>query len=240
MPDERARARHAQAPGTRGEQWHSGVVPNQGRAQRRDAAENRERILDRAEELFQEEGLEIGFHRIADDVGVGVGTVYRHFPDRGTLFLAIYRRNQARLDEAGEEMLEAEPGMPRLLSFMDGAIRLAVHKPVSRRISARVSRLYPEELRMGRWAAEVAESVAVAKSSGDIRDDAEVGDIAMLATMVADLATVAEPQRSRLIPRMRAYVLDALRPEGAARPLLPSEPMTPDDLTGLAHQGDRD
>ncbi|WP_162893070.1 TetR/AcrR family transcriptional regulator [Microbacterium halotolerans] len=215
-------------------------MPKQERAQRRDAAQNRERILDRAEELFQDEGLEIGFHRIADVTGVGVGTVYRHFPDRGALFLAIYRRNQARLDEVGEEMLKAEPGMPRVLSFMDGAIRLAVHKPVSRRISARVLRMYPDEPRMGSWAAEVMEAVETAKADGDIRDDAELGDIAMLATMVADLATAAEPQRSRLIPRMRAYVLDALRPEGAARPSLPSEPMTPDDLTGLAHQGDRD
>ncbi|HEY3478679.1 MAG TPA: helix-turn-helix domain-containing protein, partial [Streptomyces sp.] len=49
---------------------------------RRDAEHNRQLILDAAREVFAEEGLDAGLHVIAKRAGVGVGTVYRRFPDK--------------------------------------------------------------------------------------------------------------------------------------------------------------
>ncbi len=207
---------------------------------RRDAAENRERILDAAERLFATEGLDIGFHRIAHELDVGIGTVYRHFPDRDALFLGVYQRYGQYVDDVGARFLEAEPGMPRVLLFIDGVIAFALQKPVSRRIAARVRKVFPEQVDGSPWAVEVAAAVEVAKSAGDLRPDAELADIAVLAGMVADLATIEEPRRSIVLPRMRAYVLDSLRPAGAERPPLSSASLTVADITTITHQDVRD
>jgi len=49
------------------------------RKPRRDGVVNREKILERAQELFATEGLKVSLHGIADDLGIGIDTVYRHF-----------------------------------------------------------------------------------------------------------------------------------------------------------------
>lgn len=206
---------------------------------RRDAAENRERILDLAERLCAAEGLEVSFHRIAQQLSVGVGTVYRHFPDRDALMLGLYRRYQLRVDELGEQLLRADPGITRVLVFIDGVIDFAVQKPVSRRVAARVRHVFPEEVVAGRWAEEVSEAVRDAKTAGDLRPDVEAVDVGILAGMVADLATIEEPRRSVVIARMRAFVLDSLRPAGAERPPLPGAALSAADLTALTHQAAR-
>jgi AcrR family transcriptional regulator len=210
------------------------------RAKRRDAAQNRERILDVAERLFVTEGLEVGFHRIAGELGVGVGTVYRHFPARDELFLGVYERYQQHVEDVGEQFLETEPGMARVLLFIDGVIGFALLKPFSRRIAARVQQRFPEKVAVSRWAVEVAAAVETAKAAGDLRPDADLSDIAVLAGMVADLATIEEPRRSIVMPRMRAYVLDSLRPVGAERPRLSEDALSMEDITAITHQHDRD
>lgn len=214
-------------------------APSGTRARRRDAVQNRERILDHAEPLLEAEGLEVGFHRIAQELGVGVGTVYRHFPDRDALFLGLYERYLERIDELGEQLLTQPEGMPRVVAFIDGTIAFSVHRPVARRVSARVRQAHPEAVTVGRWADEVAAAVRAAQDAGELRGDATATDVAVLAGMVADLATVDEAQRSLLLPRMRAFVLDALRPTGSERPPLPTEPLSVSDITTMAHQHGR-
>lgn len=206
---------------------------------RRDAVENRHRILDHAEVLFATHGLEVGFHRIANDLGIGVGTVYRHFPDHGALYLGLYERYRHRIDEFGEEMLQSPQGMPRVLAFIDSTIAFSVRRPVARGVAARVRQLNPERVQPMRWEAEVAESVRIAQETGELRSDADVTDVAIAAGMVADLAAVQEPQRSLVMPRMRALILDALRPEGASRPSLDTQSLALADVTALAHQEGR-
>src|SRR5438045_2712 len=63
---------------------------------RKDAERNRQRILDAARELFAERGLAVTLNDIAHHAGVGVGTVYRRFPDKELL---IDRLFQEQLDE---------------------------------------------------------------------------------------------------------------------------------------------
>ncbi|WP_166997713.1 TetR/AcrR family transcriptional regulator [Paramicrobacterium fandaimingii] len=209
------------------------------RRKRRDAAENRERILDHAEQLFEIHGLETGFHRIANDLGIGVGTVYRHFPDRDALFLSLYERYHQRIEELGETMLTRPEGMPRVLAFIDSTIAFSARRPVARRVSARVRQAHPDQVRSSRWEPEISAAVRQAKEAGDLRDDVEVTDVAVLAGMLADLATIDEPRRSILLPRMRALTMDALRPVGQARPGLGTVALSVEDLTALAHQSGR-
>jgi AcrR family transcriptional regulator len=64
---------------------------------RADAQRNRQRILEAAERVFAEEGLAIPLDEIARCAGVGIGTVYRHFPTKEALFAAIVHDKVARL-----------------------------------------------------------------------------------------------------------------------------------------------
>jgi AcrR family transcriptional regulator len=62
------------------------------RVERRDAVENREKILRTAAEVIARRGQSVPLKEIADAAGVGVGTFYRHFPDRDALLDALQRR----------------------------------------------------------------------------------------------------------------------------------------------------
>jgi AcrR family transcriptional regulator len=71
---------------------------------RSDALKNRERILQVAHEAFAESGA-ISLNVIAKRAGVGAGTLYRHFPNRETLILAVYRREVQQLVDSVERLL---------------------------------------------------------------------------------------------------------------------------------------
>lgn len=61
----------------------------EGRKQRRDAVANKERILNAAEDAFRHHGLSVDMRAVAAAAGVGIGTLYRHFPTREDLVQAI-------------------------------------------------------------------------------------------------------------------------------------------------------
>jgi AcrR family transcriptional regulator len=85
---------------------------------RADARRNRERILDAAREVFAVHGLQTQMDDIAATAGVGVGTVYRHFPTKEALLTAIVSEKFARITEFAQEALdqpEAWPAFVRLL-----------------------------------------------------------------------------------------------------------------------------
>jgi AcrR family transcriptional regulator len=71
----------------------AGVSPPTSRRTRRDALENRDRVLDAATELVRGEGEKVPMARIAQRAGVGVGTVYRHFATREDLLGALVHRS---------------------------------------------------------------------------------------------------------------------------------------------------
>lgn len=68
-----------------------------GRKQRRDAAANKERILAAAEEAFRRNGLSVDMRAVAAAAGVGIGTLYRHFPTREDLLRAVTGADFAEL-----------------------------------------------------------------------------------------------------------------------------------------------
>ena len=79
------------------------MTPRQVRA---DAQRNRERLLQAAAKAFARGGGEVALEAIAKDAGVGLGTLYRHFPTREALVEATYRDQLARVADSAGELLE--------------------------------------------------------------------------------------------------------------------------------------
>ena len=82
--------------------------PAPARKPRVDAVRNRERVLEAAKVVFSAGGPEASLEAVARRAGVGIGTLYRHFPTREALFEAVYRREVAQLGELAEQ-LKSEP-----------------------------------------------------------------------------------------------------------------------------------
>jgi len=80
------------------------------RRPRADAVRNRERVLEAAKAVFSAGGPDASLEAVARRAGVGIGTLYRHFPTREALFEAVYRREVDQLGELAEKLKdEAEP-----------------------------------------------------------------------------------------------------------------------------------
>jgi AcrR family transcriptional regulator len=80
------------------------------RRPRADAIRNRERVLEAAKTVFSAGGPDASLEAVARRAGVGIGTLYRHFPTREALFEAVYRREVQQLIELAEQLKsEAEP-----------------------------------------------------------------------------------------------------------------------------------
>ena len=85
------------------------AVTSASRQPRKDALRNRERVLDAATELVRSEGEKVPMAQIAERAGVGIGTVYRHFPTREDLLGALVHRSFV-LAVANSRAAEAHPG----------------------------------------------------------------------------------------------------------------------------------
>lgn len=88
------------------------------RKPRADAARNRERLLREAKAAFAERGPNASLEAIAQAAGVGIGTLYRHFPTREALIEAVYRNEADQLFAAAERLAETEPPLEALRAAM--------------------------------------------------------------------------------------------------------------------------
>lgn len=93
-------------------------MPRDADALRSDARENRARILAAALGALTE-STDASLNSIAARAGVGIGTLYRHFPNREALLLAIYRNEVRQLVDAAPALLETEPPLQALRSWLD-------------------------------------------------------------------------------------------------------------------------
>jgi len=93
-------------------------TPAPARRPRVDAQRNRERLVDTAKTAFSEIGPEVTLDEIARRAGVGIGTLYRHFPTRDTIVEAVYRSEVERLSLAAAQLLETLSPAEALHSWM--------------------------------------------------------------------------------------------------------------------------
>jgi AcrR family transcriptional regulator len=78
-------------------------------SKRKDARRNQQTLLDAAAAVFAASGVDAPVRDIAAEAGVGVGTIYRHFPTRADLVIAVYRHQVDACAEAGPELLASSP-----------------------------------------------------------------------------------------------------------------------------------
>ncbi|MFI1485499.1 TetR/AcrR family transcriptional regulator [Streptomyces sp. NPDC020747] len=78
-------------------------------SKRKDARRNKETLLDAAAAVFVTSGVEAPVRDIAAKAGVGLGTIYRHFPTRADLVIAVYRHQVDACAEAGPALLASSP-----------------------------------------------------------------------------------------------------------------------------------
>jgi AcrR family transcriptional regulator len=180
---------------------------------RADARRNRERILESARSVFAECGAEAQMDDVARCAGVGVGTVYRHFPTKEALMVELVRqkfrlfadRAREALDEDGEPFA-ALTGLMRLNAQTAARDAATQHALASSGESIwRQARAEQEEL-----VALTEELVARARSEGTIRPDARGTDIGML--MCGVCSSMGFSVRGFDWERHLDLVIDALRP----------------------------
>jgi AcrR family transcriptional regulator len=93
--------------------------PQQKRPRRADAERNRLRLLEVARTAFASGEATVSLERLARDAGLGIGTLYRHFPTREALVEALYRQELAELCASPAQLLEALPPELAIRAWMD-------------------------------------------------------------------------------------------------------------------------
>ncbi len=143
-------------------------MPSAARQPRKDAAVNRERVLDAATELVRRDGERVPMADIARQAGVGIGTVYRHFATREELLGALVHRSFG-LALSNARAAAAEPGsaLSGVRSFLLATLRdrdrfvlplhggPAVFTPATRELQAEVRGVLQALLDRGRGAGEL-------------------------------------------------------------------------------------
>ncbi len=188
------------------------TVSEQPRQPRSDSVRNRTRILEAAEELFGSEGLCVPIDDIAKQAGIGVGTIYRHFPTKEALFEAIVYRHFERLLETARSAPEGADAAEGLFEFLAELVDTAVTKRDLADALAGAGIDVKEtagELKHELEAA-VAELLARAQRVGAVRTDVAITDLWALVTgtcMHGDRGGSAAASPARML----AIVCDGLR-----------------------------
>jgi AcrR family transcriptional regulator len=98
------------------------------RKPRADAVRNRERVLEAAKAVFSAGGAEASLEAVARSAGVGIGTLYRHFPTREALFEAVYRREVQQLADLAEQLKQEASPIEALRHWMRSNVRFVATK----------------------------------------------------------------------------------------------------------------
>lgn len=206
---------------------------DQERPLRRDAQRSRRRVVDAAAELFAQHGLDVSFDEIARRAEVGVGTVYRRFPDRGDLIDAVFAEKVEELARTADDCLAMQDPWESIVHFCERTIseqqsdRGLMQVMVSGdRTQARLA-----EVRE-RVGATVEALVQRAKDAGVVRQDIEVTDIALVNHLASRLRLPEGPEVSR---RYLALFVSALRPR-VDDPVLPGPALSLEEFEQVARE----
>jgi AcrR family transcriptional regulator len=186
------------------------TLPSGGgvRTLRRDAAENRERLLDAAGRVFAEHGLEAGVDEVARVAGVGMGTLYRRFPTKDALIAELVRQLLSDVVSLAREALTAPDGtgLEQFL-YATGEAQASHRGCLARLWSDETTIALKNECRD-----LIGELFRDAQAHGQVRSDAAQSDIDLLFW---SLPGVIEATRALDVPAWRrhvALVVAGLRP----------------------------
>ncbi|MFF7943282.1 TetR/AcrR family transcriptional regulator [Nocardia gamkensis] len=179
---------------------------------RADARRNRDRLLEVAVRAFSHEGPEVTLEAIAREAGVGIGTLYRHFPTREALIDAAYRNELARLCDSVDDLLTALPPDQALRTWMDRFVDYMTAKrgmgDALRALIASGGNPFSES--RDRLTAAVATLLRAGASAGTLRSDVEPEDV-LVGLSGVSLAT-ENAERREQAGRLLDLLVDGLRP----------------------------
>jgi AcrR family transcriptional regulator len=182
-----------------------------GRPVRADARRNRERLLEAAVRAFASDGADVTLEAIAKTAGVGIGTLYRHFPTRDALVEAAYRQELAHLCDAVPGLLRSLPADEATRAWMDRFIDYMTTKRYMagalQAVIASGGDPYAES--RARLIAAITTLLTAGISAGTIRADVEPNDV-LLALSGVSLAAGAPDQREQA-GRLLDLLVDGLR-----------------------------
>jgi AcrR family transcriptional regulator len=190
-----------------------------GKVLRRDAAENRQRLLDAAATVFSERGLDVGVDEIARVAGVGIGTLYRRFPAKDALVSELVRQVLEDVVALASVALSAPDGegLEQVL-YGSGAILASNRGCLSRMWNDDETTISRDEYRR-----ILGELLARAKRHGRIREDATDADLDLIFWSVRGVVGATRGVSDTGWRRLLAVMIAGLRP-GAER--LDAPPMS--------------
>ncbi|WKX70777.1 TetR/AcrR family transcriptional regulator [Streptomyces sp. XD-27] len=183
------------------------------RPMRADARRNYERLLAEARTAFAEHGTDASLEDIARRAGVGIGTLYRHFPHRTALMGAVFYGELDALMARSRELAQAPQPCRALVDWLRAVID---HASTYRGLSqAFLSASAGESAELSRCSEPLREAggalLARAQQAGSVRADVEITDLMQLTNAIA-LAVEQSPDDPDLADRLLTLTLTGLKP----------------------------
>jgi AcrR family transcriptional regulator len=198
-------------------------------AVRRDARRNRRLLVEAADEILRREGLGAPLDAIARRAGVGNATLYRHFPNRQSLYEAVFTEAAARWDPIREQILAIADPWTALASYLEQSCNFIAADRALVDLCSQELMSSPAILELGeREDRDLAELLARAHRDGVIRADVEVADIRLLMSSLHHLTGAVRTVSPKAWRRHLTLVLDCLRPRADAA--LPAGRLAADEL----------
>jgi AcrR family transcriptional regulator len=178
---------------------------------RKDAQRNRSLLLDSAAKLFAEHGVDYPLEDVARDAGVGIGTLYRHFPTRNALVEAVYRREVAVLCDSVDGLLATLEPIDALDAWMHNFVAYVATK---RGLSATLHELMDAEPDLFTETRANIRSAAsrvldAAVESGEIRPVLDADDL--VRAMSSICMSADDPDHPERSARLVGVLLDGMR-----------------------------
>lgn len=190
----------------------SDISQKPGRKPRSDSIRNRERLLQAAAAVFSAGGPDASLEAVAKRAGVGIGTLYRHFPTREALFEAVYRHEVDEVAELAEQLGREAAPVDALRRWLHANVRLVATKK-GMLANLTLAAHGPSELyaySFGRLTKAVASLLDRAIAAGDIRADITPEELLQaLVGMCANLYNKPNWQKTAL--RLIDIFVDGLR-----------------------------
>jgi AcrR family transcriptional regulator len=200
---------------------------------RADARRNRDQIVAAAKQWFAVQGPDVPMEEIARAAGVGVGTLYRRFPDREALIRAVVRESLTTSVAEARAALAEEPtawqALVRVLR-QSRELRLIVRLTTAAQPAKTIVKDDDESSELRRAMIEVLDNVVhAAQAEGSLRTDVDTGDVSMLFTLLVRQVPLPDEETAELArERCTALVLDGLRAHTGTP--LPGRPLTAADV----------
>jgi AcrR family transcriptional regulator len=187
------------------------------RKPRADAVRNRERVLESAKTIFSAGGADASLEAVARHAGVGIGTLYRHFPTREALFEAVYRREVEQLSELADELAGEREPVEALRRWLRSNVEFVATKKgmVAALALAAHGMSELQAFSSARLTKAVGSLLDRAITSGDIRSDISPTDV--FRALIGMCYMNDQPGWQASVVRLLDVFVDGLRVQPAAK-----------------------